>query len=283
MGFRRLCTIQRVPCQRIFADYMARIVFAKWQGTGNDFIVVDDRPGAFPSKDLELVRRLCDRHFGVGSDGLILIQAPKAAGTSYHMEFFNPDASQSFCGNGSRCAFAFYSALPRDHAKGTLRFTAIDGEHTASTLGGLVSIGMREVNGIERISEHIDFIHTGSPHLLVWVDDPEAIDIVPAAHVHRYGERFKMEGVNVNFLRWQNGAVEMRTYERGVEGETLSCGTGVTAAALSAMARSLVAGTCEVRTRGGGLRVSAEVEGHGFRSISLAGPAAHVFDGEWEA
>ncbi len=262
---------------------MARIRFSKWQGTGNDFIVVDDRQGTFPSNDLELVRRLCDRHFGVGSDGLILLQGPRTSGTTYHMKFFNPDASQSFCGNGSRCAFACYSALHEGHPEGILGFTAIDGEHTAHWAEGLVSIGMRDVAGIERISDHMDFIHTGSPHLLVWVDEPEAIDIIPAAHVHRYGERFKKEGVNVNFLRWRNGAVEMRTYERGVEGETLSCGTGVTAAALSAMGRGLLTGVCEVRTRGGDLRVTASTDGERFHSITLAGPAMHVFDGEWEA
>ena len=283
MVFRGLWTSQRVLCQRIFADDMARIPFSKWQGTGNDFIVVDDRRGGFPSDDQVLVRRLCDRHFGVGSDGLILLQGPKAPGTAYHMEFFNPDASRSFCGNGSRCAFAFYSTLPIGHPQGTLRFTAIDGEHTASSVEGLISIGMKEVKGIERISGHLDFIHTGSPHLLVWVDDPEAIDIVPTAHVHRYGERFNKEGVNVNFVRWHKGAIEMRTYERGVEGETLSCGTGVTAAALSAMGRGLAAGSCTVRTRGGDMLVSASVDGQGFRSITLAGPASHVFNGEWEA
>lgn len=262
---------------------MARIVFSKWQGTGNDFIVVDDRAVDFPSNDTALVRRLCDRHFGIGSDGLILIQAPRTTGTDYHMEFFNPDASRSFCGNGSRCAFASYSTLlPQGLPQGFLRFTAIDGEHSASFEQGLVSIGMRDVKGIERISQDVDFIHTGSPHLLVWVDDPEAIDIVPQAHVHRYGDRFKKEGVNVNFLRWNNGAVEMRTYERGVEGETLSCGTGVTAAALSAMGRGLVSDACDVRTRGGALRVRATPDGEGFQAIMLAGPAAHVFNGEWK-
>ena len=265
---------------------MARLTFTKWQATGNDFIVVDDRDGRFPSTYQRVVRHLCDRHFGIGSDGLILIQAPKAEGTAYHMEFFNPDASQSFCGNGSRCAFAFFSKLPHGLPQGTLRseiqrFTAIDGEHTAAWSEVLVSIGMRDVAAIERIDDRTDFIHTGSPHLLVWVDDPEAIDIIPEAHTHRYGPRFKAEGVNVNFLRWKDGRLEMRTYERGVEGETLSCGTGVTAAALSAMGRGLAVNGCDVRTRGGDLRVTAEAYGHGgFRSILLSGPVREVFTGE---
>ncbi len=285
--------MQRDVCQPIFADDMARLAFTKWQGTGNDFIVVDDRDGRFPSAvhagssagdPAVLVRHLCDRHFGIGSDGLILIQASRVEGTAFHMEFFNPDASQSFCGNGSRCAFAFFSRLPQGLTKGSLevqRFTAIDGEHSAKWSDGLVSIGMREVAGIERIDDRMDFIHTGSPHLLVWVDDPEAIDIILEARIHRYGPRFNAEGVNVNFLRWKDGHLEMRTYERGVEGETLSCGTGVTAAALSAMGRGLSGNTCDVRTRGGDLRVTAEVSGDGgFRSITLAGPVKEVFIGE---
>jgi len=280
-------------CQLIFADDMARLTFTKWQGTGNDFIVVDDRDGRFPSTDQRLVRHLCDRHFGIGSDGLILVQAPRVDGTAYHMEFFNPDASRSFCGNGSRCAFAAWSQgqpqakLPQGLPQGTLRskvqrFTAIDGEHTAAWSEGLVSIGMRDVVGIERIDDRMDFIHTGSPHLLVWVEDPEAIDIIPEACIHRYGPRFNAEGVNVNFLRLKDGRLEMRTYERGVEGETLSCGTGVTAAALSARGRGLIPGHCDVRTRGGELRVTAEAAADGFRSITLAGPVKEVFTGEIE-
>jgi diaminopimelate epimerase len=279
--------IQRAVCQCIFADDMARLTFSKWQGTGNDFIVVDDRDGRFPSTDHHLVRHLCDRHFGIGSDGLILIQTSKTEGTAYHMEFFNPDASQSFCGNGSRCAFAAFS-LAQGHPQGTLRsetirFTAIDGEHAAIWSAGLVSIGMRDVAGIERIDDRMDFIHTGSPHLLIWVEDPEAIDIIAQARIHRYGARFKKEGVNVNFLCWKKDHLEMRTYERGVEGETLSCGTGVTAAALSAMDRGLSKDVCAVLTRGGELRVSAErsFDG-GFRSITLAGPVKEVFSGEVE-
>ncbi len=255
----------------IFAVNMASIAFSKWEGTGNDFILMDDRSGAFPKNTESLIQRLCDRHFGIGSDGLILLQAPRVAGTDYHMEFFNPDASQSFCGNGSRCAFAFWSTSPQGLlptspqglSQGTLRssepqgnlrpaiFTAIDGQHQASWSNGLVRIGMRDVGGVERIDDRTDFIHTGSPHLLCWVDDPERIDIVAEAHTHRYGPRFAQDGVNVNFLRFADGRVEMRTYERGVEAETLSCGTGVTAAALSAMARGLVSGACEVHTRGG--------------------------------
>ncbi len=263
---------------------MASIAFSKWEGTGNDFILVDDRPSVFPSDAEALIRRLCDRHFGIGSDGLILLQAPRVEGADYHMEFFNPDASQSFCGNGSRCAFAFWnSRSPRGRAPGPTQpavFSAIDGKHTASWSNGRVRIGMRDVSGVERLDEHTDLIQTGSPHLLSWVDDPEAIDIVAEAHKHRYGPRFAKEGVNVNFMRYIHDRVEMRTYERGVEAETLSCGTGVTAAALSAMARGSVSGACDVHTRGGHLRVEATATGAGgFSGISLSGPVREVFQG----
>ena len=254
------------------------ISFAKWHGTGNDFILVDDRAAQFPLHDLALVRRLCDRHFGIGSDGLILIQPPRAAGAHYHMEFFNPDGSQSFCGNGSRCAFAFWRGLVGD--MDNARFTAIDGAHDAAQEGELVRVSLAPPKQVEHIADHIDFIHTGSPHLLVWVDDPETIDIIPEAHRYRYNERFKGEGVNVNFLRWNDGRVDMRTYERGVEAETLSCGTGVTAAAIDALHRKVVDGnTIHVRTRGGDLRVEVVMSGEQIIGVYLIGPAQHIFSG----
>lgn len=271
--------MQRSACRAIFAVTMAQVHFSKWQGTGNDFILIDDRAHAFPSADLALVRRLCDRHFGIGSDGLILLQGPRADGMAYHMEFFNPDGSRSFCGNGSRCAFAFHSALTGHRAP--VHFTAVDGSHTACWNDGMVSIGMRDVEGVEHLGPDMDHIFTGSPHLLCWVEDPQAVDLVPAARAHRYGPRFGGEGVNVNFLRWKDGRVEMRTYERGVEAETLSCGTGVTAAALSAMSRGAVDGPCPVRTPGGDLRVEAtRADKDRFTGIVLSGPVGHVFSGE---
>lgn len=261
---------------------MARIPFSKWQGTGNDFVVIDDRATHLSEMDTATIARLCDRRFGVGSDGLILLRPPIGVGMSYHMEFFNPDGSRSFCGNGSRCAFAHFRGLVPVTEGKQLRFTAVDGEHSAAWTGDLVTIGMRDVAGVEGLSKDMDFIHTGSPHLICWVEDPEAVDLVPVARAHRYGPRFGAEGVNVNFVSWQGGRLHMRTYERGVENETLSCGTGVTAAALSAMHRGLCTDVCEVRTRGGELRVRATAQGAGFTGVELAGPVGHVFDGIYE-
>lgn len=263
--------------RRIFAVRMSTLPFSKWHGTGNDFILVDDRNGQAPKNQRELAIALCDRHFGIGGDGLILLQAPHLQGTDYHMEFFNPDGSRSFCGNGSRCAYAFRSSLTDDRSPA--RFSAIDGVHTIAWKGEEVEVSMRDTSGIERIGEGLELLHTGSPHLLVWVDDPAAVDIVPAARLHRYGPRFKAEGVNVNFVRWHAGAVEMRTYERGVEAETMSCGTGVTAAALSAMARGLGADERIVRTPGGELGVHAEARGDGFSDVRLRGPVEEVYTG----
>ena len=255
------------------------IRFSKWEGTGNDFIVVDDRDGNFPATDEALVRRLCDRHFG--SDGLILLQRSKEA--DYHMEFFNPDGSRSFCGNGSRCAFAFWSTITGSATAAT--FTAIDGMHTAEWRGQEVAISLGYVPYVSNGPEepHVDFIHTGSPHELLWVDDPQRIDVKKEGAARRYAPLRGLDGVNVNFVRWNGEQVEMRTYERGVEDETLSCGTGVVAAAISAMHRYHMDAPVQVVTRGGTLRVEAElVDREGYGNIRLIGPVRRVFDGSWD-
>lgn len=252
--------------------------FAKWHGTGNNFILIDDRTGSFPVSD-DLVQRLCDRHFGIGSDGLILIQAPREVGTDFHMEFFNPDASRSFCGNGSRCAFAFWSGLNGSAASAS--FSAIDGVHEGGWRDGLVAITLRDLATFMRGSDgpNVDFIHNGSPHELVWVDDPASIEIMVEGPKRRYAPAHTPGGTNVNFLRVRSGAVEMRTYERGVEAETLSCGTGVVAAALSALGRGEVQAPVAVRTPGGELSVEARLHNGGAANIRLIGPVVQVFNG----
>lgn len=271
-----------MPCEEragpIFADEMTSIPFAKWQGTGNDFILVDDRQGMVQANLDGLARQLCQRRFGIGSDGLILLQPAREPGTDYHMEFLNPDGSRSFCGNGSRCAFAFRSTLLGDRE--AARFSAIDGVHSARWVDGEVEISMRDVHEVERLGGEQDLIDTGSPHLIVYVEDPAVVDIIPEAHRHRYNERFAKAGVNVNFVRWQGGRLEMRTYERGVEAETLSCGTGVTAAALSAMARGYCQDDCAVSAPGGSLRVRAQMKDGVFTQVFLRGPVEEVFQGK---
>lgn len=252
--------------------------FAKWHGTGNDFILIDDREGTFPAKDA-LVRRLCDRHFGIGSDGLILIQAPRVTSADFHMEFFNPDASKSFCGNGSRCAFAFWSGLHGRVASSS--FSAVDGIHWGEWHEGGVAVTLRDVATIRRGSDGdaVDFIQNGSPHELVWVDDPATVPIMIEGPKRRYATAHAPGGTNVNFLRVKDGRVDMRTYERGVEAETLSCGTGVVAAALSALVRGAVQLPVRVNTPGGVLLVEAELHPQGAKQIRLIGPVQPVYNG----
>lgn len=253
--------------------------FSKWQGTGNDFVVVDDRDGAFPTDDMDVIRRLCDRHFGIGSDGLILLQPPKQDGNTFHMEFFNPDGSKSFCGNGSRCAFAFWSSLTGARRA---RFSAVDGAHEGQWDVGLVSISLGFEGRVSRAVDgpDVDFLNNGSPHELVWVQDPALVDVIAEGRSRRHAERNGPGGSNVNFVCIDGGAVRMRTYERGVEAETLSCGTGVVAAAISALDRKHVEAPVSVITNGGELTVRAERRSDGtFGSIRLIGPAREVFTG----
>jgi diaminopimelate epimerase len=257
----------------IFAGDM--LLFSKWQGTGNDFVVVDDRLARFRPTAGQ-VRWLCDRHMGVGSDGLILLRSSPAA--DFEMDFLNPDGSRSFCGNGSRCAFAAWSALVGN--TGPLRFTACDGEHLAEWAQGEVLVSMRPTGPVQQLAPEMQYLHTGSPHLVRWVADPEAVDLVAEGRKWRYSETYKEEGVNVNFVAWKGDHLVMRTYERGVEEETLSCGTGVTAAALCAMHLGFAGKTCIVATRGGRLTVRAETGTSGFERIHLQGSVRHVFSGQ---
>jgi diaminopimelate epimerase len=253
--------------------------FTKWHGTGNDFILVDDREGRFPKLDLELVRLLCDRHFGIGSDGLILVQGSGVDGVSFHMEFFNPDGSKSYCGNGSRCAFAFWRALTGEDKA---RFSAIDGVHEGQWVDGRVSVSLTFEGRVERAVDgpDVDHLNNGSPHELVWVKDPGSVNVALEGSERRHASRYVPDGTNVNFVCVRSGAISMRTFERGVEAETLSCGTGVVAAALSALDREKVVSPVPVHTLGGELSVLAERNSDGtFRNIHLIGPAKEVFSG----
>lgn len=257
--------------------------FSKWEGTGNDFILVDDREGRFPAHDIPYVQQLCDRHFGIGSDGLILLQSAPSKDLDFHMEFFNPDGSKSFCGNGSRCTFAFWSKLT---GGSQARFSAVDGEHKAEWCGNDVAVSLAYVPyvGHDPLEPSVDFIFNGSPHELVWVDDPAAIDVTTEGAKRRWAPKRGEGGTNVNFVRWSGGRLEMRTFERGVEDETLSCGTGVVAAAISGLHRHHMPSPVHVHTRGGDLRVEAElVDREGYGNIRLIGPAQEVFNGQLPA
>ena len=255
------------------------VEFYKYQGTGNDFVMIDNRNNVFDKNDLKKVQELCDRRFGIGADGLILIE--NLDDLDFNMIYFNADGSQSFCGNGSRCAVAFakYLGIIEKQAM----FLSTDGEHEAwINEADEVSLKMHDVSTIEKGKDYY-FINTGSPHFIVQVDDVKDIDVKVEGATIRYNKRFKAEGTNVNFVKYKDHALDIRTYERGVEDETLSCGTGVTAAALSfADSQSLDAGVVNVNAVGGNLKVGFKKIGNEYKDIWLIGPAAFVYKGQIE-
>lgn len=251
--------------------------FHKYQGTGNDFIIIAENSDVRLS--VEQIRFLCDRRFGVGSDGLIIIGQSETA--DFEMDFYNPDGSKSFCGNGSRCAVLYAVDNKLIHSDSGV-FNAIDGRHEFLVNGNEVKIHMRDVSEIHQ--RNSDFIlNTGSPHYIVNVNDTESIDLTTDARKIRYSEEFAGQGINVNFVQPFRKGIRMRTYERGVEDETLSCGTGVTAAALSFVFSKQMKGPLDVTTRGGKLSVEMKkTENGSFTDIWLCGPAMRVFFGEIE-
>ncbi len=247
--------------------------FYKYQGTGNDFIMIDNRASVFDEADLSLVTKLCDRRFGIGADGLILIKGRE--GYDFEMVYFNADGSQSMCGNGARCAVAFsrHLGLLVDECE----FYAIDGAHRARYHQGQVELGMGEVDHIEQVGEDF-FLNTGSPHYVRMVENVRDYPVVEEGARIRYSEAYP-EGTNVNFVTVvSDEEVFVRTYERGVEDETLSCGTGVTACAL-VFGRDKGKAEVRIQTLGGRLTVRFTQSAEGFRNILLVGPAEQVFKG----
>ena len=253
---------------------MSPIHFHKYQGTGNDFVMIDNRNQVFDRNDLESVQKLCDRKFGIGADGVILIE--EDADTDFEMVYFNPDGSQSLCGNGSRCAVMYARSLGLIGDKTTFR--AIDGVHEAEIKDEQVYLLMHDVQAYEQRSE--DFvIDTGSPHYIRYVSDVKDLDIVEAGRSIRYSKEYEAEGINVNFVQQNDdGTASIRTYERGVENETLSCGTGCTAAALSLGVKGAES-PVSLKAAGGNLQVAFEKANGAFTNVYLIGPAKKVFEG----
>jgi diaminopimelate epimerase len=250
------------------------IQFSKYQGTGNDFVMIDNR-SAGTNLTTEQIVQICDRKFGIGADGIVLIE--ETGFSDFYMNFYNPDGSQSFCGNGSRCAVRFAQKLGIVGQNG--EFKAIDTKHDFESNDDTVTIQMKNVLGIEHENDAF-VIHTGSPHFIQYCHDLERIDLIGLAHSIRYGERFAETGINVNFVEVKNNTLHMRTYERGVENETLSCGTGVTAVALSYGYLHPEINQVSIETKGGPLLVSFKTVGIGeFEEVKLTGPASWVFDG----
>lgn len=258
---------------------MTNIPFFKYQGTGNDFILIDNRHQEYLTrKDTSRIKHLCDRKFGIGADGLILLQ--NTPGFDFEMVYFNSDGRESsMCGNGGRCIVAFARQLGVIREK--CRFLAIDGPHEAMVRDkNWVELKMSDVLETEQGEDYF-ILNTGSPHYVVFVEDVSDLNIVESGQAIRYSERFRKEGINVNFAERKPGGIEVATYERGVEDETLSCGTGVTAAALSwALLNPEAGNELDINTKGGELKVRFQSNSKGsFRDIWLCGPAELVFEG----
>jgi len=253
--------------------------FSKYQGTGNDFILFDNRDGKIDHKNTQWIRQICDRRFGIGADGVMLLE--NEAGCDFRMVYFNSDGNESsMCGNGGRCIvnYARQLGIIRD----TYTFLAIDGLHEAYVKNEIVYLKMQDVLAVSKTDDHYD-LNTGSPHYVTEVDDVQAVDVKNTGASIRYSEAYAAKGTNVNFLDRKNYIFHIRTYERGVEDETLSCGTGVTAAGIVAGLLSEFADgqhAVALETMGGKLQVQYEKNGNQFTNIWLIGPGILVFNGE---
>lgn len=249
--------------------------FFKYQGTGNDFIMIDKRSD-IRTFSTEEIKRLCDRRFGIGADGLIFLKSHPQY--DFEMEYYNADGNESsMCGNGGRCIVQFANDLGIIGKK--CSFIAVDGEHDGVIEDhGTISLKMADVEEVEVSSDYY-FMDTGSPHYIRFVENVEAVDLITDAQAIRYNERFKEEGTNVNFLHSDKEVYYIRTYERGVEGETLSCGTGATAGAIAISIKDKIENKVALQTRGGKLVVHFKREQTAFTNIWLSGAASRVFKG----
>lgn len=259
------------------------LTFYKYQGTGNDFVMVDNRTFQLSKNDTNLIRSICDRKFGIGADGLIILEDSENPGDDFKMVYFNADGNESsMCGNGGRCLVAFAKFLGIINKKAS--FTAIDGFHEAIIENEQVGLKMMDVMELKVLANAV-FLDTGSPHHVIFTEEVDKIDVKREGAAVRYSEEYSNKGgTNVNFVSQVDDVTfKVRTYERGVEDETLSCGTGVTAVALAAYATNRTrATTVHLETPGGTLAVNFKVDVAGFKDIWLNGPAKLVFKGELE-
>jgi diaminopimelate epimerase len=256
------------------------IQFFKYQGTGNDFVLLDNRQNEYDNLDTRHVKHICDRHFGIGADGLMLLNLKK--GYDFEMVYYNADGNvSSMCGNGGRCIVQF--AFDQGIALEDYSFLAVDGPHIANfDEHNWVRLKMKDVDHVGR--NQSDYIlDTGSPHYVQFMNDVMQMDVFREGRNIRCHEDFEKEGINVNFVEQQKDWITVRTYERGVEDETLSCGTGVTASALVSAHNDIGFNRVEVKTKGGRLAVEFDKAGpEHFENIWLCGPATYVFKGEIE-
>jgi len=248
--------------------------FYKYQGTGNDFVMIDNRALTFPKENTTVIAKLCDRHFGVGADGVILIE--NDADFDFRMIYFNADGSETFCGNGGRCAVAFAKFLEIINSKTS--FIAVDGPHVAEIKDGIVSLKMIDVDEIT-VKENAVFAYTGTQHHVELVADLDQFPVFEKGKEIRYS--YNDPGSNVNFVQQiNNNTFRVRTYEKGVEDETLACGTGVTAVAIAMHKTGKTnCNLISLPVEGGNLEVSFSEENGVYTNVFLKGPATFVFKG----
>lgn len=262
------------------------LTFTKMNGAGNDFVMIDNRT-LDRSLTRDQIARLCDRHRGIGADGLIAVE-PAENGADFKMRYYNADGGEAeMCGNGARCFARFASRL--DGKTDAIRFETMAGVVGAELLDDQVRLRMSEPQGLALGAElpvegallTVHFVNTGVPHAIVIVEDISAADVVRTGAAIRYHEHFAPKGTNANFIAVEGPRLlAIRTYERGVEGETLACGTGVCAAALIHSALSGAESPIDVRVKGGDtLRVGFAKDGDRLTEVTLTGPAEFVFDG----
>lgn len=258
------------------------IPFAKYQGTGNDFILVDNRTNAYSGISAKEIERICNRRFSIGADGLMLLNYKD--GYDFEMKYYNADGKPgSMCGNGGRCIVLF--AYDLGIRKSTFHFLASDGEHQAEldTGSNIINLKMKDVPGYKEVDGHF-IVDTGSPHYIKFVSDVMDVDVVKDGTEIRHSEPFAKEGINVNFVEEKEAdEIIVRTYERGVEDETFSCGTGVTACAIVCHHNDVGYNDVTVTTKGGKLVVKYDRSyDNAYSDIWLCGPAVKAFDGKVE-
>ena len=289
VGQRATATVRQLALVIDYARRKRMLSFTKMNGAGNDFVLMDNRAG-----DIRLNRsqiaHLCDRHRGIGADGILLLE--KAANRAdFRMRYFNADGGEAeMCGNGARCFARFASKVAG--AQGKISFETPAGVISAELIGDLVTLKMTEPTDLRlniplRIATEdkaIHFINSGVPHVVIPVSQVDDIDVRREGAAIRQHEMFSPKGANVNFIQ-KRGAnkIAVRTYERGVEDETLACGTGVVASALIFAACEKINGPVGVLVRGGDeLQVDFERSGEQFKNVTLTGPAEFVFEGTVE-
>ena len=255
---------------------MKTIAFNKYQGAGNDFIMIDNRQDLIDPDNSEIINRLCDRRFGIGADGLILVSDHDTL--DFEMKYFNSDGKLgSMCGNGGRCTAHF--AMKCGISGRNQKFMAFDGIHQALVENDIVRLQMADVRDYKIVNDNY-FINTGSPHYIIFSDDVDSINVNEEGKKIRWSENFAPGGTNVNFVQVVDNVLKIRTFERGVEEETLACGTGVTASAIAAVLKGHF-GTApiNVRARGGDLKVEFKKDNGNITNVWLTGPATFVFEG----